>query len=103
MRRPMVSASESRAAMEARIAPSTQKPKAPEVPKPAGWDSDDVELERLAKYKKSEGAPKVERISDDKLKMTCAKCKYRFTYNIFTQTPTSCPYCGREIEKPRSY
>ncbi len=96
-------ASHNRAAMEARISPSTQKPKEQEPPKPAGWDEDDIELERLAKHKSNENAPKVERISDDKLKMTCAKCKYRFTYNIDTQTPTSCPYCGREIDKPRSY
>jgi len=89
--------------MEARISPSTQKVKEPEPAKPAGWDEDDLELERLAKQKSNETAPKVERISDDKLKITCAKCKYRFTYSISSQTPTSCPYCGREIDKPRSY
>lgn len=101
---PLGSAERNRAQMEAKLFPSSQpKPKEPEPAKPAGWDEDDMELERLAKYKTNENAPKVEKISDDKLKITCAKCKYRFTYNIHTQTPTSCPYCGREIDKPRGY
>ncbi len=93
------SAADTRAALEAKISPSTQKPKEPEKPKPAGWDEDDLELERLAKYKTGESKPRAERISDDKYKVTCAKCKYKFTYNIDNQTPSSCPYCGREVDK----
>lgn len=105
---PLGTAAQNRANMEAKLFPSSQpKPKPTEPARPAGWDEDDLELERLSKQKASSNADgsaqRVEKVGDDKLKLTCAKCKYRFTYIISSQTPSSCPYCGREIDRPKSY
>lgn len=105
---PLGTAANNRAQMEAKLFPSSQpKPKPAEPARPAGWDDDDLELERLARQKASSSSSgsgqQVERISDEKVKITCAKCKYRFNYNVMTQTPSSCPNCGREIDKPRGF
>ncbi|MBN1792788.1 hypothetical protein JW826_03845 [Candidatus Woesearchaeota archaeon] len=60
---------------------------------PPGWDSDDVEIERRYsdKLKNSAG---MERIDDDRIKYTCSKCKYKFTYFTTQGRPGRCPYCA---------
>jgi hypothetical protein len=64
--------------------------------KPAGWDSEDELLERTQKQRKAVSA-NFEKISDDKVKYTCPKCKYKFIYNTVSKYPSTCPYCGTTI------
>ncbi|HLP80266.1 MAG TPA: hypothetical protein VK158_06520 [Acidobacteriota bacterium] len=80
-------------------APKVEEPKPVEKPKPAGWDEEDDELEYLSKQKGASEKPVIEKLADGKMKYTCAKCKYRFTYNEETKTPSSCPYCGRAVDR----
>jgi DNA-directed RNA polymerase subunit RPC12/RpoP len=74
------------------------KAKQEEVKKqhPAGWDSDDLEIERRYKEKQVTQAT-VERINDEKVKYTCKKCKYEFIYNTLKNQPARCPYCGTAV------
>jgi DNA-directed RNA polymerase subunit RPC12/RpoP len=65
--------------------------------KPAGWDSEDAEIERTYKAKKA-ALPDVEKIDDQRVKYTCKKCKYEFVFNVLTRVPGRCPYCGAGIE-----
>lgn len=69
----------------------------PEPAKPAGWDEEDRELEMMAKHKPE--ASKVVRIDEDRVKYTCSKCQYKFTYNTTSRTPANCPYCGRAVDR----
>jgi hypothetical protein len=65
--------------------------------RPAGWDSDDLEIERA--YKQKMGAqPVIERIDDDRVKYTCKKCKYTFTYYTSQKRPGRCPYCSTAVQ-----
>lgn len=77
---------ESKMAMEAQV----------KREKPAGWDSEDAEIERAFKAKQS-SAPKVERIDNERVKYTCKKCKYEFVFNVLKRVPGRCPYCSAEI------
>ncbi len=63
--------------------------------KPAGWDPEDEYLEKF--YKKQEKI-KVERISDDKVKIPCSKCQYKFAYSISKETPKICPFCSTPVD-----
>ena len=62
----------------------------PEPPKPAGWDNEDVLLDKLIKQK--EARKTVTFTAPGKVK--CRKCAYVFKYDAFSNTPTACPYCG---------
>jgi len=64
--------------------------------RPAGWDSDDLEIERAYKDKQATKAT-VEKISDDKVKYTCKKCKYQFIHNVYKKSPAVCPYCSTPV------
>lgn len=66
--------------------------------KPAGWDADDVYLEKLAKTKK-ESTVKAERLSDGRILYPCMKCKYQFKYSQEKNLPAKCPYCGTPVGK----
>jgi len=78
-----------------------QKKEAPAVSRPRGWDSDDEALEKMSKRTSAsyDGEPKVkyEVIDDDNIKLTCPKCDYKFTYNTFKMSPSSCPYCSVKL------
>lgn len=68
----------------------------PEAPsKPAGWDEDDLLLEKLAKEKERNQTIKF--INPGKVK--CQKCSYRFNYDEFLNRPANCPYCSMVIKK----
>ncbi len=64
---------------------------------PAGWDSEDNEIERAYNNKLSQKSV-IERIDDDKVKYTCKKCKYTFTYSTVQNKPGRCPYCGTPVQ-----
>jgi DNA-directed RNA polymerase subunit RPC12/RpoP len=65
--------------------------------RPAGWDSEDSEIERA--YSQKQGnKPKVEQIDSEKVKYTCTKCKYEFVYNTYKQMPARCPYCSTPVQ-----
>lgn len=74
------------------------KPERVEDDKPAGWDTDDVYLEKLAK-KKQENTVKVEKLSDGRILYPCMKCKYQFKYSQEKNLPAKCPYCGTPVGK----
>jgi Zn finger protein HypA/HybF involved in hydrogenase expression len=64
-------------------------------PKPLDWDEEDDRLEKLAKKKQTmTQSTSVTYIDDDKAKVMCTKCKYKYTLNVFTGVPKFCPYCG---------
>jgi DNA-directed RNA polymerase subunit RPC12/RpoP len=64
--------------------------------RPAGWDSEDAEIERA--YKAKQGSqPRVEKIDEEKVKYTCAKCKYEFIFNTYKRMPGRCPYCSTPV------
>jgi DNA-directed RNA polymerase subunit RPC12/RpoP len=86
------SAAKTKQREEAKLAMETQIKKE----KPAGWDSEDAEIERAYKAKQS-SAPKVERIDNERVKYTCKKCKYEFVFNVLKRVPGRCPYCSAEI------
>jgi DNA-directed RNA polymerase subunit RPC12/RpoP len=79
------------------IKPKGQETKPAEPPKPAGWDSDDDALEKMAKQKSAKAAPAVERIDADRIRYTCSRCKFRFVYQISRKAPSTCPYCGTPV------
>ncbi len=64
--------------------------------RPAGWDSDDLEIERAYKDKQANKAAAVP-IGDGKVKYTCKKCKYEFVHNTFKNLPSKCPYCNTPV------
>jgi len=65
--------------------------------KPAGWDSEDAEIERAFKAKQA-STPKIEKIDNESVKYTCKKCKYQFVFNFLKRVPGRCPYCGESIQ-----
>ena len=74
------------------------KPQQIQDDKPAGWDADDVYLDKLAKTKK-ENTVKAERLSDGRILYPCMKCKYQFKYSQEKNLPAKCPYCGTTVGK----
>jgi hypothetical protein len=65
--------------------------------RPAGWDAEDAEIERA--YQQKQGSqPMLERIDDDRVKYTCKKCKYSFTYYTSQKRPSRCPYCSTQVQ-----
>ncbi|MBN2142688.1 hypothetical protein JW711_05145, partial [Candidatus Woesearchaeota archaeon] len=63
---------------------------------PAGWDRDDEEIE--ASYdKKVRDRAVLEQIDDQRVKYTCRKCKYQFTYHTVQMRPERCPYCSTPV------
>jgi hypothetical protein len=85
-------------AKKAQVA-EVQKAKAEEQKKqmPPGWDSDDAEIERAYQKKQGEQVT-IQRIDDDKVKYTCKKCKYAFTYSFSQKRPGRCPYCATPVQ-----
>ena len=71
-----------------------------EDPKPAGWDKEDEYLNRAYKMK-LQSMPEVEKVDDKRVKYTCQKCKYKFTYDRERMVPPNCPYCGLAVQKVR--
>jgi Zn finger protein HypA/HybF involved in hydrogenase expression len=65
---------------------------------PAGWDHEDAEIERAYNRKMSDREAFVERIDDDRVKYTCKKCKYSFTYYTSQKRPLRCPYCSTAVQ-----
>jgi len=47
--------------------------------------------------KKRENAVKVRLLKENKALYPCPHCSYKFKYNIETETPTKCPYCGKKV------
>jgi len=60
-----------------------------EPPKPAGWDHEDEEIERLHKEKKAREKPHL----DIGMKLKCKKCDYEFIF----KGQRMCPYCDMEF------
>lgn len=75
--------------------PRKQK-KPAEEQKPEGWDSEDDYLNK-AYNAKMKNAVQVERMEGDKVKYTCPKCKYKFTYDTAVKKPNMCPYCSMKV------
>jgi DNA-directed RNA polymerase subunit RPC12/RpoP len=92
-RRMAESSASKQKAQEARAQAQAQEKKS----MPAGWDSEDAEIERAFKAKQSQ-APVVEKISDEKIKYTCTKCKYQFIFNTIEKRPPRCPYCATPVK-----
>lgn len=70
------------------------------VARPAGWDNDDDLLEKRYNLRLKDSV-KVERIDNSKVKYTCPKCGYRFSYDTDRNYPSMCTYCGEGIKKIR--
>jgi Zn finger protein HypA/HybF involved in hydrogenase expression len=64
--------------------------------RPLDWDDEDDRLEKLARQKQKTALPQssVTYIDDEKAKVACTKCKYKYVYNVYTGVPKYCPYCG---------
>lgn len=65
--------------------------------KPAGWDAEDVYLEKAHKAKEAEIKVLFERLDVEKVRYSCPKCNYTFVYNTVKKVPNLCPYCGEVI------
>ncbi|MBS3164065.1 hypothetical protein J4439_01405 [Candidatus Woesearchaeota archaeon] len=76
-------------------------PVKPEAPKPAGWDADDAAAEKLYKQKQRV-AGQVESAGVDRLKFSCPKCSYSFTFHK-EKWPKSCPYCDTAIHSRTTF
>lgn len=73
---------------------------AEQKPTPRGWDKDDELLDRLYEKKKSaEPVVRAVRLTGNKVKYTCPKCKYAFAYDVETRKPSCCPYCAGDIQE----
>lgn len=77
-------------------AQATKKVEAEKVARPAGWDEDEIAIEKMHKQK-SENTVVVQKIDAERVKYKCPKCSYTFTYNTIEKRPKSCGYCGKEI------
>jgi len=64
---------------------------------PAGWDMEDVEINRAYSNKAAQ-QPIIEKIDDERMKYTCKKCKYSFTYYTLQKRPGRCPYCSTPVQ-----
>jgi DNA-directed RNA polymerase subunit RPC12/RpoP len=80
-------------------AQKVQEQKPAQAPKPRDWDSDDAELERLAKAKSQQPVAVAQRLDSDRVKYTCHKCGYKFVYSLFNKSPNHCGYCGHAVIK----
>ena len=49
--------------------------------KPGDWDNEDDYLEKLYRRRKEEMG-NIQKIDDSRIKYTCAKCKFKFSYNL---------------------
>jgi Zn finger protein HypA/HybF involved in hydrogenase expression len=92
--RKLVEAAEKKTAVQAE---RTKQREAEKKQMPAGWDYEDAEIER-AYSQKIGNKPVIERIDDDRVKYTCKKCKYAFTYFISQHRPARCPYCATSVQ-----
>ena len=69
----------------------------PRKAKPAGWDFEDDLLEKMwAEKQKLKG--KFVRLNKDRMRFTCGKCGYAFTF-VEDRKPRSCPYCDTELPR----
>lgn len=82
---------------QAQDAVRTQKIEEQRKQMPPGWDSEDIEINRSYSEKQS-NRPVIERIDDDRIKYTCKKCKYAFTYYTTQGRPGRCPYCSTAVQ-----
>ncbi len=64
-----------------------------------GYDKDDERLELLYQEKKNKMG-KFKKLSEDKIKYQCSKCKNQFPFNIVRRTPLKCTYCGFDVYYP---
>lgn len=70
-------------------------PTGPRRTKPAGWDFEDELLEKMwAEKQKVKG--KLVRIDKNRMRFTCGKCGYTFTF-IEDRKPKGCPYCDTSL------
>jgi hypothetical protein len=67
-----------------------------EVKKRPGWDYEDEYLEKAYKAKKGNQLV-FEKVSEDKIKYICPKCKNMTLYNVVKKFPSLCPFCGRKV------
>ena len=70
-----------------------EQPVQVEPKKPAGWDNEDIMLEKA--YKEKQKDPFIG-LSGTAL-VKCKKCKYEFNYNIDIDRPRTCPYCDMKV------
>ena len=72
--------------------------------KPAGWDKEDDYLEQAQLKRNDEIKAQFSKIpGTDRVRCTCSSCKYQFKYDPFKKMPLSCPYCGFQIPKLRTF
>jgi rubrerythrin len=76
----------------------SEENKAPEKPKPAGWDREDDYLAKSYASKMRETAT-AKRIDDEWAMYTCKSCNYQFKYNLIKESPGRCPYCSADVAK----
>lgn len=70
-----------------------EQPMRVEPVKPAGWDNEDLYLEKAYKEKKDTFSG----LSGITL-VKCRKCSFKFNYNIDTNSPKACPYCDSKVK-----
>ncbi len=91
--------SKARSAQEYATKKEVVKPEIKEV-KPAGWDMEDEYLEKAHRAKtKSEDVVEVNRLEGNRVKYTCPKCNYGFSYDMVRNSPSRCPYCCSDVFK----
>ncbi len=79
---------------------SQQEKKVEEAKKPAGWDMEDVYLEKMSHMKKQQNQVSFTKIpGTDLIKLTCQHCKYPFKFDVPNKSPRTCPYCDWEIPR----
>ena len=67
------------------------------IQRPAGWDKEDEELERLVKAKNIKLTGKIERVPGEKhIRYNCPECNFKFRYFPLERRPRYCPYCSHE-------
>lgn len=80
------------------------KEKKTESPRPAGWDADDVYLEKAARSRKQETSSVFKPISGTEyVQCACQNCKYTFRYHPIKKMPWCCPYCNAPVPKLRTF
>jgi len=81
-----------------------EKEKKGENPRPAGWDADDVYLEKMSRIKKEQTRSVFRQIAGTEyVQCTCQSCKYSFRYHPIKKMPWSCPYCNAAVPNIRSF
>jgi DNA-directed RNA polymerase subunit RPC12/RpoP len=67
------------------------------------FDDDDAYLEKAVRKKqeelktRKENSIRVRHLKDNKVLYPCPSCDYKFKYDIETQRPVKCPYCGKTV------